>query len=79
MANGPMQEIGEGDMKKRLEGLPGVADVGLEQDNPDGHFWVHMQDGSEFLVAKETLRAAWQMDDETLGAQLQKNTPPGES
>lgn len=79
MANGPMREIREGDMKKRLEGLPGVANVGVEHDNPDGHFCVYMEDGGEFHVAKEMLKAAWQMDDETLTSQLQKNAPRGDS
>ena len=66
MNQDPMKEIGEGDMKKRLEKLSGISHVKLDPDNPDGDFCVYEESGATFDVAKETLKAAWQMEDEIL-------------
>ena len=53
-------------MKKRLEKLAGVSHVKMDPDNPDGDFCVYEESGARFDVARETLRAAWQMEDEIL-------------
>ena len=66
MSQDPMKEIGEGDMKKRLEGLSGVSHVRVDPDNPDGDFCVYEESGTMFEVARETLKKAWQMEDEIL-------------